>query len=106
MAKPCEAGNCASLDPPEHGPYAHRVNRGKGALTAARFAGGMTFDRYVVYTGSSENLAREAGWWLGRTRHDFSGLLRERYERSRLDGARTAAIRWLAAQTNGPGNWP
>ena len=78
------------------------MNRGKGTVTAERFARGMTFDRYVVYTGSPENLAREAGWWLGRTRHDFSGLVRERYERSRLDDAQTAAIRWLAAQPNGP----
>ena len=32
----------------------------KSAVTAERFAKGMTFDQYVKYTGSSENLAREA----------------------------------------------
>jgi hypothetical protein len=64
----------------------------------------MTFAQYVTYAGSPENLAREAGWWLGRQRHDFSGLLRDWYERSRLDEAQTAAIRWLAARPDGPAN--
>jgi hypothetical protein len=36
------------------------------------------------------------------TRHDFSGVLRESYERAGLGAARIAAIRWLAAQPNGP----
>src|SRR5262245_2493491 len=71
-------------------------------VTAERFAQGMTFDQYVAYTGTPENLAREAGWWAGTTRHDFSGLLRERYERCRLSDAQVAAIRWLAAQPRGP----
>jgi len=53
----------------------------------------MTFDQYVAYAGSPENLAREAGSWLGPERHDFSGLLREWYERDRLDEAQIAAIR-------------
>ncbi len=76
--------------------------RGKGVVTAERFAHGMTFDQYVAYAGSPENLAREAGSWLGPERHDFSGLLREWYERDRLDEAQIAAIRWCAAQPNGP----
>jgi Thioredoxin len=71
-------------------------------VTAERFACGMTFDEYVAYVGTSENLAREAGWWLGPQRHDFSGLLRERYERARLTEAQVGAIQWLAAQPNGP----
>jgi hypothetical protein len=33
----------------------------------------MTFDQYVTYTGTPENLAREAGWWLGPERMDTSG---------------------------------
>jgi hypothetical protein len=57
----------------------------------------MTFDQYVAFAGSPENLAREAGWWLGPKRQDFSGLLREWYERARLDDAQIAAIQWLAA---------
>ena len=32
----------------------------KSAVTAERFAKGMTFDQYVKYAGSPENLAREA----------------------------------------------
>jgi len=78
------------------------VHLDTSVVTAQRFAQGMTFDQYVAYTGTPENLAREAGWWLGTTRHDFSGLLRERYERCRLGEAQVAAIRWLAARPDGP----
>src|SRR5262249_46576726 len=95
-------GQSLRLDPLGRGPYAPGVEQGKPALTAERFAHGMTFDQYILYIGSQDNLAREAGWWLGRQRHDFSGLLRERYERARLDEAQTTAIRWLAARPDGP----
>jgi len=61
----------------------------------------MTFEQYVAYAGTPENLAREAGWWLGRQRHDFSGLLLDWYTRARLDEPQVAAIRWLAAQPGG-----
>ena len=71
-------------------------------LTAERSAQGMTFDEYVTYAGTPANLGREAGWWLGPTRHDFSGLLRDRYEGARLTEAQRSAIRWLAGQPNGP----
>src|SRR5437763_1846805 len=63
----------------------------------------MTFDQYVAYVGTPENLAREAGWWLGPRRQDFSGLLRARYARAQLSEAQVAAIRWLAAQSGGAG---
>jgi hypothetical protein len=43
---------------------------------------------------------RPAG--VGPKRQDFSDLLREWYERARLDDAQIAAIRWLAAQPDGP----
>jgi hypothetical protein len=62
----------------------------------------MTFDQYVRYVGTPANLAREAGWWQGPRRVDFSGLLRDRYTRARLTDAQAAAIRWLAAQPGGP----
>jgi hypothetical protein len=39
-------------------------------VTAGRFAQGMTFDEYVQYVGTPENLAREAGWWRGPQRRD------------------------------------
>lgn len=64
----------------------------------------MTFEEYVAYTGTPENLAREAGSWLGRKRLDFSDILRRWYERARVSEAQTAAIRWLAAQPDGPAN--
>jgi hypothetical protein len=76
--------------------------RARTAVTAERFSRGMTFDQYVTYTGTPENLAREAGWWLGPKRMDFSGLLRARYESIRLTDAQVGAIRGLAAQPDGP----
>lgn len=62
----------------------------------------MSFDEYVTYLGTPENLAREAGWWLGPRRRDFSGLLDTWFARVRLSGAQIDAIRWLAAQPQGP----
>ena len=63
---------------------------------------GMTFDEYVRYVGTPANLAREAGWWLGPQRQDFSSLLRAWYARVQLSGAQMDAIRWLAGQPGGP----
>ena len=34
---------------------------GRG-LTPERFARGMTFEQYMHFMGTPENLAREAGW--------------------------------------------
>jgi hypothetical protein len=66
----------------------------------------MTFDDYVKFTGSPENLGREGfdirRFSLLRPRLDWSGFLRERHARARLTDAQTAAIRWLAAQPGGP----
>src|SRR5215831_11582314 len=72
------------------------------AVTLQRFSAGMTFDEYVSYAGTPENLAREAGWWLGTERQDLSGLLRTWYEQRRLSDAQVEAIRWLARQPDGP----
>jgi Thioredoxin len=81
----------------------------KSVVTAERFAKGMTFDEYVKYAGSPENLAREAwggyfpdGGSVPTARKDNSAVLRERYERSRLSDQQKAAIQWVAAQPNGP----
>jgi hypothetical protein len=78
-------------------------------VTPERFAKGMTFDEYVAYTGSAENLAREAwgGYFpdagsIGAARKDNSAVFRERYAKVRLADHQAAAIRWLAAQPNGP----
>jgi hypothetical protein len=74
-----------------------------GVVTADRFARGMTFDEYLVYTASPENLARESDWWLGKERKDLTDILRTWYERARLSDAQRDAIRWLVAQPDGPG---
>jgi hypothetical protein len=78
-------------------------------VTPERFARGMTFEEYVKYAGSAENLAREAwgGYFpdagsYGAPRKDNSGVLRERYARTRLSEYQVAAIKWLAAQPQGP----
>jgi hypothetical protein len=79
------------------------------AVTPERYAKGRTFDEYVRYAGSPENLGREAwgGYFpdagsFGAPRKDQSPVLRERYARARLADHQTAAIRWLAAQPGGP----
>jgi len=79
------------------------------AVTPERFARGMTFEQYVAYTGSAENLAREAwgGYFadsgsIATARRDNSAVFRERYERARLTDYQTAAIKWAAAQPGGP----
>ena len=81
----------------------------KSVVTTERFARGMTFEQYVAYTGTSENLAREAwgGYYadagsIATQRKDNSGVFRERYARARLADHQVAAIKWLAAQENGP----
>ncbi len=62
----------------------------KSVVTPERFANGMTFDEYVKYAASPENLAREAfaayypdGGSIGAARKDNSAVLRERYARWR-----------------------
>jgi hypothetical protein len=72
-------------------------------MTPARFAQGMTFDEYVRFAGTPENLARE-GTTLGASapRKDWSGFLKDRHANARLTAGQVAAIRWLAAQPKGP----
>jgi hypothetical protein len=79
-------------------------------LTAERFAKGRTFTEYLDYTGSAENMAREAfgGRYLpdagsvGGPRRDNSAIFRERYGRAHLADHQAAAIKALAAQPGGP----
>src|SRR5882672_4820890 len=78
-------------------------------VTAERFARGMTFDEYVKYAGSAENLAREGfgsyfpdSGSMSAPRKDNSGVFRERYTKARLNDQQVTAIKWLAAQPNGP----
>jgi hypothetical protein len=81
----------------------------RSAVTPERFAKGRTFEQYVAYTGSAENLAREAfgGYYpdsgaYGAPRKDNSAVFRERHARTRLADYQVAAIKWLAAQPGGP----
>ncbi len=75
-------------------------------MTPDRFARGMTFEDYVKFAGSPENLEREGfdirRFSLVRPRVDWSGFLRDRHARARLSEEQTAAIAWLAAQPGGP----
>ncbi len=82
-------------------------------VTAERFARGMTFERYVAYAGSPENLAREAwggyhadGGSIGIARKDNSAVLRERYARARLGEHQIAAISGSPpSRVDRPGSW-
>jgi hypothetical protein len=69
-------------------------------VTPERFASGMTFERYLTFIASPENLKREATG--GAPRRDLSAQIRAWYEASRLSEAQTAALRWLAGQPDGP----
>jgi thiol-disulfide isomerase/thioredoxin len=59
----------------------------------------MTFEQYVAYVGTPENLKREGS---GRPRSDWSAHLREAYAATRLHDAQVAAVKWLSAQPGGP----
>src|SRR5216117_565228 len=72
----------------------------QSVVTPERFARGMSFDQYVAYARTPETLKREGS--QGAARRDWSGYLRQAYESARLTDAQAAAIRWLAAQPNGP----
>ncbi|HEY5724479.1 MAG TPA: thioredoxin family protein [Methylomirabilota bacterium] len=78
-------------------------------MTPERYAQGMTFEQYVAYVGSADNLAREGfggyfpdGGSFGVPRKDQSAVFRERYARARLSEPQVAAVKWLAAQPDGP----
>ena len=75
-------------------------------MTPERFAKGLSFDDYLAYIGSPENLAREGidvrRFSQTRPRIDWSGYLRERYAKARLTDDQAAAVAWLAAQPGGP----
>ncbi len=75
-------------------------------MTPERFARGMTFEQYVTFAGSPENLGREGfdvrRFAFVRPRLDWSGYLKDRHVKARLTDEQAAAIRWLAAQPGGP----
>jgi hypothetical protein len=72
-------------------------------VTRERFAKGMTFEQYVKFIGTPENLAREGSTLAGPApRRDWSAFMRERHAKTALTDAESAAIKWLAAQPGGP----
>src|SRR4051812_27062249 len=68
-------------------------------ISADLFARGMTFDQYVAFIGSPENLQRAASQG---PRQDLSTYFREAFERARLTDDQDAALRWLVEPPNGP----
>lgn len=68
-------------------------------VNAQRFAKGMTFDEYVRFTATPQNLAREGS---RGPRKDWSGYLRASYDATRLSPAHEAAWKWLVGQPGGP----
>ncbi len=77
------------------------MERRQSVVTPQRFASGMTFDQYVAYVGSPENLKREGSG--GAARRDWSAHLRATYGAARLSDAQVVALKWLADQPQGPG---
>src|SRR5947209_13930015 len=75
-------------------------------MTPERFANGMTFDDYLKFIGSPENLRREGfdvrRFSVANPRVDWSSYLRERHAKARLSDEQSAAIKWLTAQAGGP----
>jgi thiol-disulfide isomerase/thioredoxin len=69
-------------------------------VTPERFASGMTFQQYLTYIATPENLGRESS--MGEPRRDWSGHLRAAWDRARLHEPQLMAIKWLAAQPDGP----
>jgi len=75
------------------------MERKTSVVTPERFASGMTFEQYVAYIGTPENLKREGS---GRPRSDMTANLRAGYAAAKLDDAQAAAIKWLTARPSGP----
>jgi hypothetical protein len=69
-------------------------------VSPERFAQGMTFDQYVKFVGTPENLGREGSFNMPRK--DYSDFLRKALEAARLTDAQREAWRWIVAQPNGP----
>ena len=69
------------------------------AISADQYASGMTYDAYVSYIGTPENLQRGAGTG---PRRDYSAYFREAFDAFHLTANQEAALKWLVAQPNGP----
>jgi len=71
-------------------------------VTAQRFAQGMTFEQYLAFIQTPENLKREASPLGGGKRVDRAPLLRQWHADTRLSDVQVGAIKWLVAQPKGP----
>jgi hypothetical protein len=69
-------------------------------ITLERFAQGMTFEEYVAYIGTPENLQREGSG--GAPRRDFSHFFAEAFRNSRLTEFQIEALTRLASMRGGP----
>ena len=65
---------------------------------------GHDLQQYLAYIASPESLRREATG--GAQRRDYSGYLRERYQKFRLTAAQSATLKWLAEQPERPSQDP
>ena len=70
------------------------------SITPERFAQGRTFEEYLDYLGTPENLAREAT--DGSKRADRSKQWRDLYNALELESYQVEAMRLLAEQPGGP----
>jgi hypothetical protein len=61
----------------------------------------MTYQDYIAYVATPENLRREGSG--GAPRVDRSSFLRDAFAESRLSDDQAAVWRWLVEQPNGPG---
>jgi hypothetical protein len=68
-------------------------------VTPERYASGRTFDEYVAYVGTPQNLQRDGN---AGPRRDYSGFLREAFQKARLTDDQQAALKSLVAQPGGP----
>src|SRR4029453_10494355 len=84
---------------PINGPRRPSMDRSKSVVTPERYRSGRTFEQYLAYIGTPENLKREGTG--GGTRPDHTAVMREWYESSRLTDTQAAAWKWLAAQPGG-----
>jgi hypothetical protein len=69
-------------------------------VSPQRFAQGMTFDQYVAFMRTPENLKREGSF--NRPRKDYGEFFRKAYESTPLSDAQQGALKWLASQPAGP----
>jgi hypothetical protein len=76
------------------------MDRPDRSLTPERYARGMTFDQYLAWIATDENLRRESSG--GGRRRDWSGFLRQAHERARLSEAQAEALAWIAARPGAP----